>query len=165
MHLLVLLPLQCPAMLCGATHPPGFICRAVFPLKMRYSICQEATTIVFLQKQKKKKMTFTIFCTTRVLGMDSSHTRTNTATNPRVWTLSPKILPCCGFPQHWKSLKNISRNLLAFGSQDCFHFLVADVLSTYVRVLGLGGKDVSFIKSYCRLWYQSQFQIMSHNRR
>lgn len=54
MHLLVLLPLQCPAMLCGATHPPGFICLAVFPLKMRYSICQEATTIVFLQKQKKK---------------------------------------------------------------------------------------------------------------
>lgn len=29
-------------------------------------------------------------------AMDSSHTRTNSITNPRVWSLSLKILPSCG---------------------------------------------------------------------
>lgn len=53
--LLVLLPLQCPAMLRGATHPPAFICLAVFPLKMRFGICQEATITKFFSRSKEKR--------------------------------------------------------------------------------------------------------------
>lgn len=96
MHLLWMLaltPLRPPAMLCGATHPPGFICLGVFPLKMRLSICQEATIIKFSSRSKKDYYVLLLSIQHKFFVMDSSLTRTDTITNPRVWSLSLKILP------------------------------------------------------------------------
>lgn len=87
MHLLWMLivtPLQSPVMLCGDTHHPSFVCLGVFPLKMGFYICQEATIIKFSSRSKKKKMTFYYLqYNTSSLPQGNSCVRTDSITNPK----------------------------------------------------------------------------------
>lgn len=143
MHLLWMLivtPLQSPVMLCGATHHPSFICLGVFPLKMGFYICQEATIIKFSSrsKKKKKKRKMTFYClqyNTSSLPRGNSCMRTDNITNPKAWSLCLKILPYCGFLQIRLKTVTKRRHLDLKGS---VHFLIAGVLPADVREHHLG---------------------------
>lgn len=137
--MLALTPLRPPAMLCGATHPPDFICLGVFPLKMRFSICQEATIIKF-SSRSKKDYSLTTFHTTQVLRHGQQPYENGQYHKPQSLEPVPEntALACtssANAENHYRAPAWMCCHLDLKGH---FHFLIAGVLLTDARDHRLG---------------------------